>query len=163
MKQLKISIPDDLRAQLDAASARGGRSLGQVIRERLERSFADDAAFDPVTRELIAGIINLAAAVQADLGAQWHSSPANYEAFAAAVAQRIAGYKPKAPSHGAVAAALDLLGKVGAAHLEQAPDALGTALERADQRIHAYEHLQAAQQARGRWGSKHLRKKEDKS
>jgi hypothetical protein len=162
MKQLKVSLPDDLRDQLEKASGKAGHSLGEEVRGRLERSFAEDAALDPITRELVAGIINLATAVQADLGAQWHTFPAVHKVFTAAVAQRIGGYKPRT-NPGLGAATLDLLGKVGAAQVEQAPDAVGGTIERADQRVHSYEQLQSALRSRMAQLAKHIRKDGDKS
>jgi hypothetical protein len=160
-QQLKVSLDPDLRNQLEEASAKAGHSLGQEIRSRLARSFIADAAFDPITRELTEGIANLAAAVHTDLGAQWHSFPAIHEIFAAVVRQRIAAYKPQ-PNPGAEAAVLALLGKTGAAQLAQAPDVLGSAIERADQRIHLYEELQSVQRRKSPLRTKYLQKKEDK-
>jgi hypothetical protein len=162
MKKLQVSLPDALREKLDAAVAKSGNSLGEEIRQRLERTIEQDA-IDLVTRELLTGIVNLAANIQADLGAAWHSSQDVQEVFAAAVALRLAGYKPTQNLFEAMG-----FGKLAANQVKEAPDALGAVIERADRRTHSYEllqHLQAARQrAKARRLLSGMRKKgEDKS
>ncbi len=67
MQQLKISLSDEIRDQLDAASAKAEHSLGEEIRRRLQTSF-DDEALDPETRRLAAAIGNLAVLVKLQTG-----------------------------------------------------------------------------------------------
>jgi hypothetical protein len=149
MKKLQVGLPDDLRGQLDAAADKSGNSLGEEIRQRLERTIEQDA-IDPVTRELLAGIVNLAAAVQTDIGATWHAHQEVHAVFAAAIAQRLAALKPvhKSPEGAFIALVRDLMGEAAASQLQEAPDAVGSTIERSDRRTHSYEHLQHLQTER---------------
>ena len=79
--RLEAEILDRLRS--------GGRSLSDEIRDRLERTFKEDA-LDPATRELRDGLLNMAAALRPDFEAEWHSSPYAHAAFAEAVMRRLA-------------------------------------------------------------------------
>ena len=54
MRQLKISLTDDLRRQLAKVSAAAGHSLALEIRRRLQRTLEQDGS-DPQTSELMAG------------------------------------------------------------------------------------------------------------
>jgi hypothetical protein len=74
MKKLQISLPDDLRDRLDAVIAKSGNSLGEEIRQRLERSLNQDV--DPKTGQLLDGIRDLAGLTLADTGHAWHKHPA---------------------------------------------------------------------------------------
>ena len=164
-KQMGVALDDELRAKLEAACAEAarakeGHSVAEEIRRRLKQSFEAEE-LDPVTRELLDGIINLAETIRLDLGAAWHAYPAIQEAFAAAVAQRLAGYAP--PSNpGAEAAIRDLLG-AGLSHSDDPPETIGRTHERHDQRSHSYEHLQTAQRRRLARLANHIRKDGDKS
>jgi hypothetical protein len=164
VKQLKISLPDTLRDQLDAAVAKSGNSLGEEIRQRLERTIEQDA-LDPITRELLTGIADLAAGVQADLGTPWHAYGEVLNVFAAAVARHLADYTPLPP--GGVAGLFRAMGfdEPAARQLKEAPDVLGATIARTNQRMHSYEYLQRLQAARPtlRPGSGLFKKKEDKS
>jgi hypothetical protein len=96
MKQLKVSLPDDLRAQLDAAAAGSGQSLAQEIRRRLERTLAEDAAkhaIDPKTQRLADAVIGLAADVQEHAGVSWHGNSRANEALAEAVLTYLSALK----------------------------------------------------------------------
>jgi hypothetical protein len=146
MKKLQVSLPDDLREKLDAAVAESGNSLGEEIRQRLERTLEQDArsAVDPLTSELIRGIINLAASMQRDYK-PWHSSLGLGGVFANAIMRRVVGYTPytKGTAADLKQFAQDLgLDGLDASKVAEAPEAIGFALERADQRTHTYEHLQ---------------------
>jgi hypothetical protein len=149
-----VALDDALRAKLEASAAAKGHSLAAEIRQRLERDYKQEA-IDPVTRELIAGILNLAELIRADANAPWHSGRWAHQAFAAAVAQRLTGYQPPdlAPEGSAFT---DLFG---------APETVGHAHERADQRTNPYQHLKAAQEQRQRKlvaaAARHLKKKGD--
>jgi hypothetical protein len=103
MKQIKVSLPDDLRLQLEDAAAKAGRSLSEEVRERvalpesvrahveaaankaghsiaeeigrrLERTFRDDAR-DPDTRKLTDTIGLLAHLVKIQTGHSWFDHP----------------------------------------------------------------------------------------
>jgi len=112
------------------------RGLSEEIRERIERTFKYDEV-DPVTRELVEGLINIAALLRIDFGAQWHRWPRAYEAFAAAAAQRLAGY---ALPQGIVA---DTTSEMVTEN--DLPETVGRMRERDDQRARVYQHLVAAQ------------------
>jgi hypothetical protein len=143
MKQLKVSLPDDIRASLEAASVKSGHSLGEEIRRRLAQTFKEDP-LDPQTRELLAAIVRLAGLVKLDQAEDWHSSDRPHEVFAAAVRARLIGYKPRKSTAEAVR---DLLG-AGLTDRNDPPEAIGRTLERIDARQHSDEHLQAAMRHR---------------
>jgi hypothetical protein len=71
MGQLKITMPDDLRAKLDQASADSSLSVAEEIRSRVERTFQEDSA-DPPTRELMDSVQELAELVKLQTGRSWH-------------------------------------------------------------------------------------------
>ena len=156
-RQMGVSLDDALRAQLARAADVANRSIAEEIRVRLAHTFQEEA-IDPVTRELIAGIISLAESIRVDLGAPWHSFRDPHAAFAAAVAQRIAGYGTAAHSQ----AVRDLLG-ARLSGPDDPPETIGRTHERHDQRSHAYPHLKAVQHTKMAGLAKHIRKKEDKS
>jgi hypothetical protein len=123
--RLEAEILDRLRS--------GGRGLSDEIRERLERTFKEDA-IDPVTRELRGGLLTIAARLRADYGAEWHASWYAHQAFTAAIKQRLAGYEPPEPPPSAAVA-----------DLFEPPDTVGRLRERDDQRAQSYPHLEGAQ------------------
>jgi hypothetical protein len=129
MKQLKISLPDDLRSQLDAATESSGQSLAEEIRLRLERTFYLDA-FDPQTRELAAAVMRMADQIQRDTGYSWHLRPEAHKALAAALQSRLTRIKPPLPEG---VGASDLLN----AEFLDDPETLGRAIERHDARFEA--------------------------
>lgn len=135
--RLEAEILDRLRG--------GSRGLSDEIRDRLERTFAEEL-IDAATRELREFLANIAADVRADFGCEWHVAPRAHEAFAAAVAHRIAAY---AAAVGEVGSADDLL------HLgpDEPPAVIGRLRERDDRRTHDYPQLRAAVER----AAKHLR------
>jgi hypothetical protein len=136
--QIAVRLPREMHDQLRQGDL---GNVSEEIRRRIERTLQQDA-IDPITRELVTGIVNLAADAQAFLGAAWHSSQAVQEVFAAAVALRVAAYKP---SPSALTQLARDMGDAAASQVQQAPDALGAVIERADRRTHSYEHLQRLQ------------------
>ncbi len=130
------------------------RSLSEEIRDRLERTFKEDA-IDPVTRELCEGLVNVSELLRDDFGEEWHAWPPAHQTFAAAIAQRIAGYAP--PPGVMMDAASNLLGP------NYPPETLGRIRERDDQRAHTYRHLADAQKRTAVGFTGHVRtKKENK-
>ena len=73
--------------------------------------------------------------MRVDFRGEWHSWPGAYEAFATAVAQRLAGY---APGPGM---AIDPESEIK----EDETKMMGRTRERDDRRAHDYLHLNAAQ------------------
>jgi hypothetical protein len=120
------AIADRLRAS--------ERGLSDEIRERLERTFKYDEV-DPVTRELVEGLINIAALLRIDFKAEWHAWLGAYEAFAVAVAQRLSAYAP--PS--------GMVVDPESGFQEDETKIIGRVRERDDRRAHNYPHLKAAQ------------------
>jgi hypothetical protein len=95
MKQMKVALPDDLRARLDAASEKSGRSVAEEIRARVEASFTRDAVVDKSTRDFLEGLALLPAEIELETGAAWHKHAGSYEAFVQAILSRLIRYKPK--------------------------------------------------------------------
>jgi hypothetical protein len=102
-QQMGVAFPDELRAKLDAAAAESGNSIAEEIRQRVERSFAQDAAKkaqDPKTRELADDVTWLADAItyqvkpDGDPLWSWHSNVATHAALAEAVKTWIEIIKP---------------------------------------------------------------------
>jgi hypothetical protein len=124
--RLDSAVADRLRAS--------EHGLSEEIRERLERTFKYDEV-DPVTRELVEGLINIAASLRVDFKGEWHSWPGAYEAFATAVAQRLSAY---APPPGMM---VDPESEIK----EDETETIGRVRERDDRRAHKYPHLNAAQ------------------
>jgi hypothetical protein len=131
------AIADRLRAS--------NRGLSDEIRERLERTFKYDE-IDPVTRELIEGLINIAALLRLDFWAEWHALPAAHKAFAAAVAQRLSAYAPPP--------GVQVDPECGIQ--EDETEIIGRMRERDERRGHYYPHLHAAQ---GAFSPRHAAKK----
>ena len=93
MRQLKISLTDDLRRQLAKVSAAAGHSLALEIRRRLQRTLEQDGS-DPQTGELIAAIHSFAALVNRETGHAWHTHAGANEAFRRAIDLRVSRRKP---------------------------------------------------------------------
>jgi hypothetical protein len=110
------------------------RGISDEIRERLERTFKYDEV-DPVTRELVEGLINIAALLCVDFGGDWHAWPGAHKAFAAAVAQRLSAYAP--PS--------GMVVDPESGFQEDETKIIGRVREKDDRRAHNYPHLNAAQ------------------
>jgi hypothetical protein len=92
-QQYKITLGDDLRARLDAASERSGRPVSDEIRERLEQSLDDDA-FDDQTRELTAAILEVAREVETETGAAWPCDGAAHRTFRRAMLRILSKWRP---------------------------------------------------------------------
>ena len=149
-RQMGVSLDDALRAQLELAADVADRSIAEEIRVRDARTFQEEA-IDPVTRELIAGIINLAESIRVDMGAAWHASSGAHAAFSAAVAQRLRYYKPgRTPETEKEQAARNLYGADtnGLLVPDDAAEMIGKTHERFDQRTHSYEYLRKAEEAK---------------
>jgi hypothetical protein len=92
MKRLKVSLPGELRARLDAASAESGRSLADEIRMRVEASFAREAVDKP-TRDFLDGLALMPAEIERETGAAWHSHAGAFAVFRQAILSRLARLK----------------------------------------------------------------------
>jgi hypothetical protein len=88
MGQLKITMPDELRAQLDQASAKSSLSVAEEIRSRVERTFQEEAA-DPPTRELMDAVQKIAELVKLQTGRPWHEDDRAATLFHHAIIHRL--------------------------------------------------------------------------
>ena len=95
MKQMKVALPDELRARLDAASKKSGRSVAEEIRARVEASFTRDAVVDKPTRDLHEGVALMAAEIALETGANWHEHAGAHETLEWAIKMRLRELKPK--------------------------------------------------------------------
>jgi hypothetical protein len=95
MKQMKVALPEELRARLDAASEKSGRSVAEEIRARVEASFTRDAVVDKPTRDLFEGLALLPAEVEFETGAAWHEHAGAHETLTQAIISRLEALKPK--------------------------------------------------------------------
>jgi hypothetical protein len=93
MKQLKVNLTPDLRAHLEAAIVRTGRSLAEEVRERLGSSLFADEQLDQPTRSFQAAIPQLARKVRGYFGAEWHADVYACEAMSDAVVELLARHK----------------------------------------------------------------------
>jgi hypothetical protein len=93
MKQLKIVLPVELRAELDAAAAKSGKSVAEEIRSRVEWTF-DLEPMDKPTLELLTAVALMAAAVERETGAAWHTHPGAHTTFRHAVSGYLADLRP---------------------------------------------------------------------
>jgi hypothetical protein len=92
MKQLKVALPDALRARLEAASAESKRSLADEIRARVEASFAQAA--DPPTHDFAWGVAAMATEIERETGAAWHKHAGAHEKLKDAILSRLEVLKP---------------------------------------------------------------------
>jgi hypothetical protein len=120
-----------------------GQSLPSAIRDRLDRTFKEDA-IDPVTREIRDQIVGLSELIRLDYGTDWHQSVRAHEAFAAGVAQVIADYAPTQNVGVVVASDLMFWGP------DDPPEAVGRLRARDEQRRKAYPMLEKAVNKRKR-------------
>jgi hypothetical protein len=93
MPQLKITLPDDIRADLDRAATKSGKSLSQEIQGRLARSFEQDT-IDKPTQDLLAAIITFDGLIQTQSGQTWHERAGANVALSAAIRARLARLRP---------------------------------------------------------------------
>jgi hypothetical protein len=90
--QLKITLPAEIRAELDLVSARSGLSLAEEIRRRLERTFAEDVGYVP-TRSLAWAVTWLCNEINRHT--PWDKSPTAHEALAVAIGVIMGVSRPK--------------------------------------------------------------------
>ena len=94
MQRLKIALPDELRARLDAASAKSGQSVAEEIRSRVEASFAREAADKP-SADFLADLALMPAEIELETGAAWHVHAGSHATFTRAILSRLLRFKPK--------------------------------------------------------------------
>jgi hypothetical protein len=100
MKQFKIVLPEDLRARLDAAIAKSGRSIADEIRTRVEQSLdLDDAAVDKPTREFLDRLALMPAEIGQEIGV-WHKYEDAWKALWHAIQDELAQKRPPTGTFG---------------------------------------------------------------
>jgi hypothetical protein len=94
--QMSIALPPALHANLEAAAKRAGHSLGEEIRQRVQRTFQQEEASDATTRELADEIIATINDVHAVAkGGTWHSHSEVHRAAIEAVKTFLEGLAPR--------------------------------------------------------------------
>jgi hypothetical protein len=96
VKQLKVSLPDGLRAALEETARASGRSISEEIRRHIERSMDTESA-EPQTRELMAKIDKMAAWVKIETRHDWHAHPAAMAVLRSAIAAHMARLRSRLP------------------------------------------------------------------
>ena len=105
-----------IRAALEEAADRGGRSLAQEIEQRLERSVADEAAIGgPRTANFLRRFAATIVDIEERAGGAWHSDWAAYYAVREAAMRMLSEYRPEDPTSQEVEAAHSSLLKVSEA------------------------------------------------
>jgi hypothetical protein len=94
MQRLKIALPDELRARLDAASKKSGQSVAEEIRSRVEASFTRETADQP-TADFLEGLARMAAEIALECGGAWYAHAGSHETFAHAILSRLLRLKPE--------------------------------------------------------------------
>lgn len=94
-EQLKIGLDPKMRQRLEDAAKKAGVSLGEEVRQRLERSFDRDDT-DPVTRDLQDYVALLATMIRLQTNhIDWFKHPAAHRAFQFGITSRLARLKPE--------------------------------------------------------------------
>lgn len=157
MQRLKVALPEDLRARLDAASAKSGQSVAEEIRSRVEASFAQEAV-DKATRDLLDGVARMPAEIELETGAAWHKHPGAWAVLRAAILSRLQRIKPKGATtfgprpHQVVPGDdkdFEAIGVMVEYHLHETPDFTSSPLRRALEQSHR-EIVKLHQQRQGR-------------
>jgi predicted DNA-binding protein len=92
-QQYKITLGDDLRAQLDRASGRSGRPVSEEIRARLEQSLEDEV-FDKPSRDFAAAVLDVAREIEMEIGNAWHKHAGAHRTFRRALLRILSKWRP---------------------------------------------------------------------
>jgi hypothetical protein len=95
MTQLKVSLPDQLRSQLETAVEGTSRSLGDEIRKRIDAGLDREERLDDQTLRLAYAIDRLASYVFLQTGHHWHDHPAANRVMRHAITARLARLRPE--------------------------------------------------------------------
>ncbi len=93
-RQLPVALPEDVRAELEAAALKSGHSVAEEIRRRITLTLEADA-HDTQTRALAADVAQLAEQINREKGFAWHSHEKAFETLVSAINAWLAGIKPK--------------------------------------------------------------------
>jgi predicted DNA-binding protein len=92
-QQYKITLGDELRARLNAASERSGRPVSEEIRARLEQSLEGEV-FDKPTLDFAAAVLDVAREVEIETEAPWHADAGAYRTLQRAIRMVLAKWRP---------------------------------------------------------------------
>jgi hypothetical protein len=98
-KQFNVGLEPDLRAALNTAAERNGRSLAEEIRIRLESSCEADKAEKP-DKVFLAAISNLIGNVRRQTGWSWHQDPFAHDVLRHATTTLLDRVQPREPPAG---------------------------------------------------------------
>jgi hypothetical protein len=90
-KQMGVALPDEMRMRLEASAAKAGHSVGEEIRQRINRTLREDN-LGPHTSSLLFEIGKLAAMAMTQTGFFWHEHPATARILQLAISARLARY-----------------------------------------------------------------------
>ena len=90
--QLKITLEDDQRSQLDRATEQSGKSLSEEIRDRLSLSFLLEMRGRD-TADLLIALLRIADVVEDEIGFDWSESERARATFVSAVVDQIMSYE----------------------------------------------------------------------
>lgn len=93
-----------IRAALEAAAEKGGRSLAQEIEQRLERSVAQEEAYSPDTFDALDAIRQMMEATHVRVGASWSDDLTAWEIVTNGIVDLMIAYRPERRGLGAPAA-----------------------------------------------------------
>jgi hypothetical protein len=104
--QVNVRMPEDMRAQLEAAARKRGRNVSEELLARLHASFAreDEQRREPVVRALNSAIFRLARNIRqftlADVrNEEWVRNPFAFRAFKLGVAKLLDNFEPPGDVH----------------------------------------------------------------
>jgi hypothetical protein len=138
-KQLPVSLTPHLRRELEAAAAKSGVSLGEEVRQRLFKSFADETV-DARTRELADAVIGFAINVKLETGFHWRLHPAANRALRFAITARLARLRPE----GEAAFSAGELPPNRILTTSDDPETIGTMIEAFDFKLQSNERARTA-------------------
>jgi hypothetical protein len=95
MRQINVSLPDDMRTRLEEAARAAGHTLGTEVRNRLARSLSEAGQLDPATQVLMLLVARLATLIQPQTGHQWFESPGAHRVLEQAIASLLARWRPQ--------------------------------------------------------------------
>ncbi|MCK1407112.1 hypothetical protein [Bradyrhizobium sp. 76] len=114
--QLKITLDDDQRSQLDRATEQSGKSLSEEIRERLSLSFLLEMRSRD-TADLLFALLRIADVVADEIGFDWSENERARATFVSAVVDQIMSYELRTNPNP--------IPRLGGARPDDSPEALG--------------------------------------
>ena len=93
MRQLKVGLPDDVRAKIETAAKKAGRTVSDEARRRIEESIKLDE-LDKPTRDFLAGVALFVPEIKRETSAVWHTHAGAWTAFRHAILSRLNRLRP---------------------------------------------------------------------